>query len=202
VELFLGVNDGNFPDNTLGWTATISNSNSCTLSAPLEPIASSGEDQYDGLPTTMAITFEPGQTMSTLANACGYLGFDWQSTIDVWPLPDPKSRVISSRLLLTVSQHKVPLSLRLSGRLRSSIRFRGYNYQPPGSSHAYPFFYEPLGYISRQQAQPIVIFTDTPTFHALPSGQYMEFTTALVGVDQTLQPIPLSLDPVTWVSDF
>jgi hypothetical protein len=86
-ELYLGVNDGNFSDNTLGWTAWITSGDPCPINSV---IVSADGFSGDGYPENERAVFTPPTSLADAQSACNVAAFDWQQTITSFPLPtDP-----------------------------------------------------------------------------------------------------------------
>jgi hypothetical protein len=180
----------------------------------------------DQRPTGIIAQFSPtapdGTPMSlqAAADSCGFTEFDWQQTIVNWPAP-----TVPSLCAQSFSNGSHPCLETPSGSvLTAPPAFSdpppgGYIYTTNSSSifyEAYPFYYNqtavPTGCAFSQingQCNTLIttdegntlIFFDAPRNPLLPAGDYMGFTTNLVGVlpDNTLGPV---LATWSWISTY
>jgi hypothetical protein len=109
----------------------------------------------DLMPTTMSAVFVPGATagepsgLNTLADACGFRGFDWVQLIDHIPSPSPFFAQSNSA---EVPDAAVPIEIPPLSPIHDAPH-GGYTYQfsdskwatnLPNFANAFPFYYSPL----------------------------------------------------------
>jgi uncharacterized protein (TIGR03437 family) len=204
TELWLGFADaggfdgpaGTYGDNTgsLTVTGTLSNGPSCaSIIQNAVTVSAGGALSTNGLPTSMLATFAPkGMTLAVAANACGFSGFNWQQWVDTLPAPNPFN-----------CQNPALCGFSPSTSITAPPRFLdpingGYSTNPNQSAGRYPFYYSDTNLASNCnqigasctaiETGTSLNFADAPTDNQLPSGSFMVFTTALVGVLPCVSP--------------
>jgi hypothetical protein len=139
---------------------------------------------------TMRATFTPnfGLTLSEAAAACGFTDYDWQQTITHFPSPSAIYQVGNPTPLTAPPTFFDPPP-------------NGYTYCVPlfGSPcDQYPFYFNPyttgIQSLSQYETTNTLSFVDRPSDSDLPPGDFMGFTTQLVGVcNATPSPLCSSL---------
>ena len=204
TELWLGFTDaGGFdgPPGTYGdsighltVSGVLSNGPSCaSLIQNAAALSVGGALSTNGMPTSMLATFAPkGMTLAAAASACGFSGFNWQQWVDTLPAPNPFN-----------CQNAGQCGLSPATSITAPPRFLdpvdgGYSTNPAQSAGRYPFYYSDTNLASgcnqigsacaAIETGTALNFADTPTDNQLPSGTFMVFTAALVGVLPCLSP--------------
>jgi PEP-CTERM motif len=166
------------------------------LTGALHPLASG---------PVMNATFTPtGGTLADAEGACGVKGFNWQQWVDVLPAPSFVSAASHVGVPLTApppfldpppgGYFPIPLIATCNGRAVPHIG--------NGGEDSNPFYWGPNELIANTTSTTLS-FQDIPADPCLSGQQDLEFTTTLVGVDASGNPVALPVtDTWNWVSDF
>jgi hypothetical protein len=153
------------------------------IASPCEPIVR-GAVTPVASGTVMSASFTPnfGLSLMEAAGLCGYDHFDYYQVVT--NDPNPPASKNAPTVPLTVPYVDPPLG--------------GYAYQPAGDDNL-PFYWN-AAELATNTTATTVSFSDAPAEPSLTAGQFLGFTTTLVGVfpDNTWD----ALYAWNWISDF
>lgn len=157
----------------------------------------------DGLPTSMFGTFTPnfGLSLSDAAALGGFVGFNWQQTIDVWPTASSLYAQDDACVINNPDTYRsvcTPLSAAPGSHGFLDPVPGGYTYED-APDDAFPFYYNAADLSGNLPDGKPIMTSNTLTFYDTPhepclsvaSDCIMEFTTELVGVDKNGNAIPI-----------
>jgi uncharacterized protein (TIGR03437 family) len=226
-ELYLGVNDNNYGDNTGGWTSAIATND---IPSCLQLISHAVTAGKGGSPTfTAQLTIPGGYKLSDAETACQVDNFDWQQTFLYLPSPSPWWKALDP----CVTAHPATFTKdcpSLSAPFPATFQDppQGGYLGLPYTATQYPFTYDPSQLATFETSPNTLSYLDMPTDVCLPTGPqnavalaqfitycggehtllpgFMLLETALVGVKypHTLVALPVQGydDTIIWESTF
>jgi hypothetical protein len=185
--------------NTQGtWTSGLPDTCSSLINNSVTPSVN-----LPGISAIIRATFKPQPagsiTLAQAAETCGYTNFDWQQTINNYPVPSVLEAVESS------TGCPGPLNICVAPPPFLDPPPGGYVYELthgyPQGDQSFPLYYDAMDLLDEEQDGYTLNFDDVPTdpclltpsgmpsvstgacgYATAPKGSYMGFTTHLVGI--------------------
>ena len=231
-ELFLGVNDNFYPDNSGTWTATIAISAAPTCAQLIShgvSAATNGSLSLTGQPTSIGaqLTILSPYGLADAEYGCNVNNFEWQNQVLYLPGPNPFWAFTDPCVQNNLGQFAYVANCPSMSAAPAFLDppQGGYTYSHPGS---FPFFYDPGTLKNLEPNSNTLLFEATPSDPCLAAGTqsaaasqqllaycggiyarssaYILFKTSLVGIDSSNNPVDLHLNPLDdsflWASTF